>query len=168
MIRYKEFRPTQFDSKGLAADRLNIGEFYVLPCIRTRDSEVLEESNFHSALRMLGGESEEIQVHRFGHWGPGWFELILINPNAEDKVKIAEEIESALADYPILDEMDFSEREEEACCELWESCYDTQDRIEHFRNHSYHATSYMDLIKAVRGSWYHAANLLNCPSDILY
>lgn len=168
MQRYKEFSPTQFDAKGLNAGRFGIGEFLVGPCSHTRDSEPLEESNFFSLLRELGGESDDVQVHRFGHWGPGWFEIILINPEAADKVAIAQGIEDALQDYPIVDESDFSERENEECCELWESSFRVEDRIEYLRNHSYTAQSFADLSQAVRGSWYHAANMLHCPSDILY
>jgi len=113
MQTYSEFQPTGFDTRGLNADQHGIGEFFVLPCMRTRDSDVLEESNFQSALDTLGGESETVQVHRFGHWGPGWYELILIDPNDAKAVAAAEDIEAALADYPILDEDDHSRREYE-------------------------------------------------------
>jgi hypothetical protein len=52
----------------------------------------------------MGGESSNVQVHRFGHWACGWFELILINPVNKDIVKKAEDIMSALSDYPVVDE----------------------------------------------------------------
>lgn len=120
MQRYCEYKPTVFDQKGLASDRLGIGQYFVAPVIRTRDSDPLEESNFHSFLRILGGESDNVQVHRFGHWGPGWFEIILINPDCADIVRYAQEISDALEDYPVVDENDLSEREWEAIMQYWE------------------------------------------------
>jgi hypothetical protein len=78
----------------------------------------LEESNFAAALRILGGESDTVEVHRFGHWGPGWYEVILVHP---DRAGDAEEIEASLEDYPVLDDTDLSEREHEAYIKAWES-----------------------------------------------
>lgn len=106
--KYKDFAPTGFDARGLNADDTGIGEFRVL-LSRTRDSDALEESNFRVALKSLGGESEHVQVHRFNHWACGWFELLLVSPNAPDEIrKEAGKITSSLSEYPILDEMDFS------------------------------------------------------------
>lgn len=114
MQTYKEFRPTQFDSKGLCGESRGISEFLVVPVKQTRDSGPFEQSNFAVALKLLGGESDTVQVHRFRHWGPGWFEIVLVNPTDAKRVKVAEEIEYSLADYPILDEDDLSNREWEA------------------------------------------------------
>lgn len=121
MKKYKEFRPTQFDAKGLNAEKFGIGEYLVVPVSHTRDSGPLDESNFAVSVDMLGGESEDVQVHRFRHWGPGWFEIILVNLEARDKVAVAEGIEANLADYPVLDEEDFSRREWEAIQAYWDS-----------------------------------------------
>lgn len=119
MQTYSEFQPTGFDSKGLGLP--NKQKWLVLPVMQTRDSELLERCNFESALKTLGGESPNVQVHRFNHWGPGWFEIIIINPKRKDKVTIAEEIESALADYPILDDSKYSEMKSNAIADHWES-----------------------------------------------
>lgn len=78
---------------------------------RSRDSELLTESNFDSALERLGGESKNVTVERFGHWACGWFELILVNPKHLKSLKIAYAINASLKEYPVLDESDFSERE---------------------------------------------------------
>ncbi len=80
---------------------------------RNRDSEILEESNFDCALEMLGSESEKVKVERFGHWGCGWFELILVDPKSTKHVEIAYNITKALKEYPVLDESDYSDREHE-------------------------------------------------------
>ena len=119
MQTYSQFRPTQFDACGLALSDQQ--DWLVLPVIQTRDSGALEQSNFAAALERLGGESEMVQVHRFGHWGPGWFEIIIVSPAGMDLVKIAEDIERTLEDYPVLDEMDFSNREYESFLRDWPS-----------------------------------------------
>jgi hypothetical protein len=119
MQRYSEFQPTGFDTMGYMLDEQQ--DWYVVPVSRTRDSGPLEESNFASAIEMLGGECEDVmEIHRFGHWGPGWFEIIIVNPENENVMKAAMEIEASLAAYPVLDDMDFSEREWDEMFETWE------------------------------------------------
>ncbi len=114
MRTYKEFHPTPFDPKGLGlSDRQS---WVVGPCLQTRDSDPLEESNFVSLIKALGGESETVEVHRFGHWGPGWFEVVLVHPSRADEVQALEE---RLDVYPVLDEDDWSRRETEAAEEAW-------------------------------------------------
>lgn len=162
---YSEHRPTQFDSPGLGLNKQQ--DWLVAPVSQTRDSGALDRSNFDATLRCLGGESDTVEVHRFGHWGPGWYEIILIDPKDEARVKEAQEIEDALSDYPIVDESLFSEYEHEECAETWER-FSVEDRIAHFRRHSYSATSLVDLLQAIKGgSWYHASHMLNCPSELL-
>lgn len=90
----------------------------VVPVGRTRDSGTLAESNFEAALGILGGESESCEVHRFGHWGPGWFEIIIVRPDRANEVH---DIESRLEDYPVLDEEDMSRREWDAMLGDWDS-----------------------------------------------
>lgn len=84
MQTYAEFRPTAFDRRGAFLDD-DRRAWYVLPVTRTRDSGTFDQSNFETALRILGGESETCEVHRFGHWGPGWFEIILVHPERTDR-----------------------------------------------------------------------------------
>ena len=125
---YKDYRPTQFDSRGLAGERMGIGGFKVLPVIQTRDSRPLERSNFESALEIMGGESEDVQVHRFGHWGPGWFEIILVKPEKE-LLERAGEIVCALENYSILDEAHYSDLAFDEASEYWGSI-GMRERIE--------------------------------------
>jgi len=115
--RYSEFRPTPCDQAGLGLDDRQ--SWLVAPVSQTRDSGPLDQSNFSAALAMLGGEGDTVEVHRFGHWGPGWFEIVIVDPSDADRVEILGQIAAALADYPILDEMDYSEREEDEATESW-------------------------------------------------
>ena len=164
MKPYKAFRPTVFDPKGLGLAEQQ--EWLLLEAVsQNRDSKPLEQSNFAAALFLLGGESDTVEVHRFGHWGPGWFEIILIDPAATDKIAIAQEIEAGLADYPVLDEEDLSRREHEEASQIWANCYRPQERIAYIRRYrsQFEFSSYADLLGCVRGNYFagYASELVN-------
>lgn len=122
---YKDFSPTPLDNKGyMLDDRQN---WIVVPVSRTRDTGAFEESNFETAVSILGGESDTLEIHRFGHWGPGWFEILLAHPSLKDQV---DEIQASLDHYPLLDDEDFSNREYEEACETWEN-FTLADRVDY-------------------------------------
>lgn len=134
--RYGDWQPTQFDPKGLALDEQQ--DWLVLPVIRTRDSEALELSNFATVennLEEVNPSGEDWEVHRFGHWANGWFEILIVKPDSEAH-RYGEHVAQALADYPILDEMDFSEREWEEVNETWKHCYSVGERVALIREHN--------------------------------
>lgn len=162
MKTYSEFRPSQFDSRGLGLDSRQ--HWLVAPVSQTRDSGPLDRSNFRVALASLGGESETVEVHRFGHWGPGWFEIIVIDPADEARIADAEGMEAALSDYPVLNEMDFSELEQEEANETWEHCYSPSERLEYIRDHrsQFEFRGFADLMGCVRGKYFagYASELL--------
>ena len=83
-------------------------DYYVL-LYRTRDSGLVEKSNFQSALKALNGESDTVKVIRAKHWAVGWIEMILIHESDIVSVDKGNEIEKALESYPILDEDVFDE-----------------------------------------------------------
>lgn len=118
LTRYGDFRPTAMDSRGLALpDRQ---DWLVCPVSRTRDSDTLTESNWATQLALLGGESETVEIHRFGHWGPGWFEITLIDPADTARVDTVEQkVYHALNCYPVLDDDDYSSREHEEYLNSW-------------------------------------------------
>ena len=115
-MRYSEFRPTAADCHYYLEDR---EDWVVAPVSRNRDSGALENSNFEVALdRLLGADSggEAVEKHRFGHWGHGWFEIVLVHPSLAGQV---EKIEEALENYGILDEEDLGRRQIEEEDEGW-------------------------------------------------
>lgn len=116
MKQYKDFQPTGFDCKGLGLPDQQ--DWYVAPVSQTRDSGCIDQSNFAAALKILGGESETCEVHRFGHWGPGWYEIIIVSP---ERLAELEELESTLEDCCVLDDSDLSERENEDYQRAWAS-----------------------------------------------
>jgi len=115
---YSTYRPTGFDSAGAFLPEQS--DWLVVPAGQNRDSGELDQSNFAAALALLGGESDTVQVYRFGHWACGWFEIIIVAPNSP-AVAIAEDIAARLEDYPVLDESDFSDREWTSYAESWDS-----------------------------------------------
>ena len=139
MRTYKEYSPTGFDPSGaFLPDRQS---WLVAPAGQTRDSGCLDQSNFAQFLEAVGGESETVEVHRFGYWGPGWFEIILIDPANESAVKAAEDCEAALADYPILNEEDYSARQWNRAGEYWAQCsiHDRVDMLRRFHGNIFEA-----------------------------
>lgn len=128
------------NSKGLDSWDNYLGEgssWVVIKGIgRNRDAEDYDPSasNFEVALEMLGGEGKHVKVERKGHWGCGWFELIMVDPKNIKKLKIAYEISKALEDYPILDDSDFYEREHQYQTEFAASRRDdlAEALVEHF------------------------------------
>ena len=116
MMTYSEFRPTAFDARGLGLDDRQ--DWLVGPVSQTRDSEALERANFKVAMEELDRvdpEGDDHELHRFGHWGPGWFEIVIIRPDT-DCHREAIDMEAALADYPVLCEHTWSEMELEDGC----------------------------------------------------
>ena len=86
-----------------------------------RDSSLLEQSNWDYIQKTFDKFDPEYVISwRAGHWAVGWIEYFGIAANASDQMIIeAAEIVAALADYPILDESDYSERQYEAVQEYW-------------------------------------------------
>ena len=142
-------------------------EYYSSGVGRSRDSDCLEESNFDAMLQGLGGESATVQVVRESHWAVGWVEWIAIHESDEQALRAADAMKERLENYPILDEEDFSEREDHECDVMWTMGFAPSDRIRHLRE-SGCTTGFRELRAAVNGDWGAAANLLPCPSEIIY
>ena len=131
---------------------------------RNRDSDCLTESNWECALEELGGESETVEIHRFGHWACGWWEALCVKAGSEAE-KIGAEIESSLSDYPVLNDEHFSEKEQDEANRIWQSCYDEKERIEYIRENrsQFEFWSFSDLLQCVRGNFFsgYASDFIN-------
>lgn len=131
MQPYSEFAPTSFDPVGAFLDDRQ--DWLVCPVSITRDSPEGDYpySNYQVFLRELGKidpDGETWEEHSFNHWGPGWFNIIIVKPDTP-AAEWAQEAENTLEDYPVLDDDDYSQREWEAMCEAWEGM-SMDDRIE--------------------------------------
>lgn len=89
-----------------------------LPGDEEIDWDRIREEKGYGAPYEWGGLDEgpeagqDYKVARFGHWGPGWVEIILAKPGSACHRVLAEAM-CGLSDYPVLDETDFSLRDYE-------------------------------------------------------
>ncbi len=98
----------------------NFSEYYEGPMKLGNHPNALDDSNFRVALVMLGPEEDcSIEVHSFGHWAYGSYEQILVHESDAYSLAILQGIADKLADYPILDEEDYSNLTVERMNELW-------------------------------------------------
>jgi hypothetical protein len=133
-------------------------EYYSAGVGRSRDSGCLEESNFRSMLKRLGGESDTVQVVRESHWAVGWVEWIAIHESDEKSLRTADGLKAKLDGYPILDEFDCSELEWEEGSRIWSEVYDWRDRVRELRRH-HECQSFGELLSAARGSYSSASGV---------
>ena len=154
---YKDWAPSAHDMRGLGLEDRQA--WFVAPLIHTRDSDVLEQSNWHAfrcEMERADPEGVDWEEHSFNHWACGWFEIVLLRPDTA-AATAAEEIEDRLVNvYPILDEDDHSERELEAAEQIWRDCYDATERIAYIRAHrsQFEFRSFVDLLGCVRGHYF--------------
>ena len=146
--------PSAFDS---LSNYVGQSQFPGWDCllIRNRDSDVLSECNFAVALEQLGGESDSVQIHRFGHWACGWWEALAVQqgtPAHATATAIAEQLE----DYPVLDDDAFSEAEQIAADQIWANCYSPAERIKYIRDHRrrFEFHDWADMRSCVRGEYF--------------
>lgn len=146
--------PSGWDSFANYIGPTEFGEFDCL-LTQNRDSDVLQRSNFKSALKKLGGEGDNVEIHRFGHWACGWWEVLAVKRGTPQHA-IALQIEEKMEDYPVVDDEDFSREEQDEAELVWRDCYSDRDRIEYIREHrsQFDFHSFADLLGCVRGRYF--------------
>lgn len=95
------------------------GDWFVAYAVH-RDSDALERSNFRVLKRDLEARDptgEAVAVERARHWAVGWIDYLLVDPACTPLVEQAAEWRRRLTDYPVADEMDWSELEYEELVE---------------------------------------------------
>lgn len=143
---------------------------------RSRDSDVLEESNFQVAWETLKAlqnpegctdEDEtgvtDIRIVRESHWAVGWIEWIAIHSSNTAALAKAQELCDRANDYPVLDEEHFSNLEYTRANEVWAS-FGTSERIEYIRRHrsQFEFRDLADMLGCIRGKYFagYASELL--------
>lgn len=167
MRTYGQFSPLPGDKVALNAAPAAEGgpdtDWLVAPCTVNRDSDALARSNWRVMCERLGG-GDDVQVHHFGHWACGWFSICLVEPSSK-AAEAAAAIEGQLADYPILDEDDYSQEEHEEADAVWKDCYSWRERVAYIREHrgQFEFRDWPDLMHCVRGDYFigYACDLLN-------
>lgn len=112
--RFADYAPTHLDCKGLGSDGQE--DWLVFPMAhQPKISTLLDDSNWESlcaAMDESDPNGTDHKVHYFGHWTSD-FEIVVVRPGSPAHAE-AERLAAALADYPVLDEEDYSDREYEA------------------------------------------------------
>lgn len=136
---------------------------------QSRDSECLEESNFATVRAKLAklpafvppagdtdNEAESRFVVRESHWAVGWVEWIAIHESDEAALRLCDDLRESADDYPVLNEEDFSEREQEAANTIWRECYSQKDRAEYVRKHrsQFEFHGLRDAMQCLRGDYF--------------
>lgn len=77
---------------------------YFMVFSKHRDSDYAAQSNFDSALKLLGGENPpKVIVAHFGHWAVGWIESIMVHQDAKKELEIARNIVNDIDRNSLLD-----------------------------------------------------------------
>ena len=104
-IKFGEFRPTRMDERGLGSE--GKADWFVMPIAQNRDSNTIERSNFEVMQQCFSEKDEEqssYEIHRFGHWGPGWFEILVFNPTNSVLLELAQSLKTQKDLHIVLDE----------------------------------------------------------------
>lgn len=131
MKTYEQFQRAALFTTVMSQENIDGWSNYIGPELngwlcgpkRSRDSDLLQESNFVAALERLGGEGGNVQVYKFSHWACGWFEQVMVKIDSEESLKLYQ-IYKDLERFPVLDESDFQEREFEYRSEYAEQAKD--------------------------------------------
>ncbi len=114
----------EFDSFGWH-DRPEGAEDWAIVYTHNRDSELFDQSNAAEIDKALAPFMEEedadVRAEHHGHWACGWIDGYAIrvyrNGQITEAFRAYHELAARLADYPVLNEEDFSRREYEATLE---------------------------------------------------
>ena len=144
--------PGRFDSLDNYMGEIPEDKWHVV-LTRSRDSDILTESNWTVALEQLGGEGDNVEIHRFGHWACGWWEALCVSKDS-DVWETAKEIHDSLSDYPVLNEEHFCEMEAEEANKVWRDCFSPKERVELLRSEgTENLHNFADLLRCVRGAF---------------
>ena len=114
----------EFDCFGWH-DRPEDCEEWAIVYTHNRDSDLLDQSNADAIDKALApfadGDNADVRAEHHGHWACGWIDGYAIrvyrNGQITEAFRAYHELAARLADYPVLNEEDFSRREYEATLE---------------------------------------------------
>lgn len=167
----------RFDSFGWDSDaQPDDKERWAIVYLSNRDSDALDRSNEAVILKALAPymgwhkDGETVEGISHSHWAVGHVDGILIRVyyaqgDITPAFLVYAELACALEEYPILDEDDYSAREQEDADQTWSNCYSDTQRIEYIRDNrsDFEFHSFPDMLSCVRGKYFagSAAELLS-------
>lgn len=147
--------------------------YFVAPVSRNRDSDILTESNFDQQWESLRAHLADVpnadecspQIVRERHFLCGWVEWVAIHESNESALRVADNLAARLERYPVLNEEDWSAREEEEAQRVWAKCFNTRERIAYLRENwrQFEFGSFAELLAVARGCYFngYASELLH-------
>lgn len=105
---YQSHRPTGFDRHIRLSEQ---DTWLIAPVSLLRDSNALEISNWEVVtfdIREAETTGDDCEIHRFGHWACGWYEIMLVRPGSKC-AEVAAKWACALSDYPVASDEHHSE-----------------------------------------------------------
>jgi hypothetical protein len=127
-----------------------------------RDADALTRSNARVIGKALepyctGEDNADCREEHHGHWACGWVDGYAIRVRRNGELTPAflayAELATALSDYPVLDDGDFSNEEHEEAQLVWSQCYKDSSRLEYIRDNreQFEFHSFADMLGCVRG-----------------
>lgn len=117
-------RETGWDLERDAEEREWVG-VGMGPVGQHRDSDALDRSNFEVIFRDLRANyGDSVDIARFGHWAVGWVEEIIWDAGRADIADRVNQWRASLDNYPVADEIHWSELEREENHPADGLCYD--------------------------------------------
>jgi len=138
---------------------------WLIACSIHRESDCLSRSNFDTFKKSLEslpevknwqGEFAPVTIERFSHWAVGWIDYLIIDPECMPAVALADSLLEKLDSYPVLNEDDFSAKEQEEVEVFWRDCYSSKERIAYvrkFRN-QFEFQNMQDMLRCIRGQYF--------------
>ena len=127
--------PTAFDSAANYAGS-DLSYLWQAPVGLTRDADTLATSNWEVVTESIlkASQHDETDIHRFGHWACGWYELLLIHPDDTAALQAADQWACTLSDYPVADDEHHSELQWATAADYWHgmSLRDRMDACERY------------------------------------
>ena len=124
--------PTDFDSdRNFCGDSSHLREhYYLAPVSTSRDADTLTRSNWEVVTNdiLKVAKHDDTEICRFGHWGCGWYEQLLIHKSDTEALKVAEEWCCFLSDYPVASDEHHSELQWTEATEYWQRM-DVKERL---------------------------------------
>ena len=170
---HAEFTSFGWSSEEQPSDK----QLWAIVYTSNRDSDALERSNESVILRTLNPwvgwhvDGAHVETLSHGHWAVGHVDGILLRVYESDGVTLTpaflaySELVDRLDDYLILDEDDYSEREQADAELTWKNCYNDKQRIEYIRDNrtQFEFHSFADMLSCVRGNYFagYASGLLS-------
>lgn len=122
-----------------------------------RDSGALSRSNWRVMQKLLGAiDADALHIERFSHWAVGWCDYLLVRPDAALVLAELMLLNERLDGYPVLDESDWSDEEQQEADETWRNCYNAADRAKYVRAHrsQFEFRGLRDAVACLRGDYF--------------